>query len=361
MLIRDGELLGSYDVLIVGSGPAGAGTAMALTGSGLRTVILERAALPRDKVCTGVLFPSARKIIFETFGELPKNVFANPKEIKGIRIYNANGELIEVPWSALDPGAGLSECGWNTYRAELDLWLCMQSDASLVSNCLFVNHRLDGDNVLVNVKHHGRYREIKAKFLVGADGMRSRVRRSLLPELEKSIGWMPIYKEWYEGSIDLQPGFMYFFLDKRVTDAFAGAFIKDKRISAVTTVRQGESSKKHLWRFRDILREKYGLRVEKVVETQGTIKNDMTVKKKYVFGRGNVLIAGEANGTIEGINSAMITGKAAGEAILKSIETGEPAIESLVKNDSLVCHKDRGEKIQEGFEAILGHSLFLRE
>lgn len=50
MLIRDGELPGSYDVLIVGLGPAGAGTAMALTGSGLGTVILERAPLPRDKV-----------------------------------------------------------------------------------------------------------------------------------------------------------------------------------------------------------------------------------------------------------------------------------------------------------------------
>jgi menaquinone-9 beta-reductase len=361
MAIITNQLMETYDVIIVGSGPGGAGAAAALAKSGLRTVILERATLPRDKVCTGVLFPSARKIISETFGELPENIFANPKEIKGIRIYNANAELMEFPWDVLDPGPGLPECGWNTYRAELDFWLCMQSDASLVGDCLFVDYRLDRDEILVNVKHNGRYRDIKTKFLVGADGMRSKVRRSLFPELEKSIGWLPIYKEWYEGSIDLQPGFMYFFLDRRVTDAFAGAFIKDKLVSAVTTVRQGKSSKKHLWQFRDILKEKYGLSVKRVVRTQGTIKNDMMVKRKYVFGRGNVLLAGEANGTIEGINAAMITGKAAGEAILKSIETGEPAIESLVKNDSLVCHKDRGEKIQEGFEAILGHSFFLRE
>ena len=36
------ELNDSYDVVIVGSGPAGAGTAKALTGSGLDTLIVER-------------------------------------------------------------------------------------------------------------------------------------------------------------------------------------------------------------------------------------------------------------------------------------------------------------------------------
>ena len=53
-------------------------------------------------------------------------------------------------------------------------------------------------------------------------------------------------------------------------------------ISAVTALRQGKWSKKHLWQFRDILKEKYGLTVEQVVRTQGTIKSDVMVKKKYV-------------------------------------------------------------------------------
>ncbi len=56
-------LKGKYDVVIVGSGPAGAGAAKALSGSGLETLIVERDKLPRYKMCSGIVFPSSRKFI----------------------------------------------------------------------------------------------------------------------------------------------------------------------------------------------------------------------------------------------------------------------------------------------------------
>jgi flavin-dependent dehydrogenase len=191
--------------------------------------------------------------------------------------------------------------------------------------------------------------------------MRSRVRRSISPEFEKSLVWYPVYEEWYEGSIALERGFMYFFLDSKITDFFATVFFKDERIFVTTTVRQGKSSKKYLWLFRDILKEKHGLRIKKTVGTRGGIKNDMTGTKNYVFGRGNVLIAGEANGIIEGINSAMNTGKAAGEAILESIKTGKSALECFIGNKLLIAEKERGENLQADLEAKLGYNLYRRE
>ena len=60
-----------YDVVIVGSGPAGAGAAKALSGSSLRTLIVERDKLPRYKMCSGIVFPSSRKFITDNFGEIP--------------------------------------------------------------------------------------------------------------------------------------------------------------------------------------------------------------------------------------------------------------------------------------------------
>ena len=56
-------LKGRYDVVIVGSGPAGAGAAKALSGSGLETLIVERDKLPRYKMCSGIVFPSSRKFV----------------------------------------------------------------------------------------------------------------------------------------------------------------------------------------------------------------------------------------------------------------------------------------------------------
>ena len=55
------DLRDRYDVVIVGSGPAGAGAARALTRSGLRVLIAERFELPRFKMCSGIVFPSGRK------------------------------------------------------------------------------------------------------------------------------------------------------------------------------------------------------------------------------------------------------------------------------------------------------------
>ena len=40
------EIESRYDVVIIGSGPAGAATAKSLTGHGLKTVIVEKAKLP---------------------------------------------------------------------------------------------------------------------------------------------------------------------------------------------------------------------------------------------------------------------------------------------------------------------------
>ena len=48
-----------YDAIIVGGGPAGASCAAFCAAAGLRTLVLERAVFPRDKVCGDCLNPDA--------------------------------------------------------------------------------------------------------------------------------------------------------------------------------------------------------------------------------------------------------------------------------------------------------------
>ena len=50
---------GDCDVVVVGGGPAGAAAAARLAAGGFRTVLIDRASFPRDKVCGDFVGPMA--------------------------------------------------------------------------------------------------------------------------------------------------------------------------------------------------------------------------------------------------------------------------------------------------------------
>lgn len=360
-----GELKESYDVLIVGSGPAGAATAKALTGSGLETVIIEKRSLPRDKMCSGILFPSGRKFVSDNFGDIPETVFCRPKEIKGNRMYMTNeSDCMELPFSMFDPGRELPTTGFNTHRSELDLWLCNRSDASLVRDCLFLDYSQDRNDILVKVKHQRKDAKIKTKYLVGADGPQSGVRRAAFPEFDKSINWIPAYEEWYEGTSSLEPGWLYLFLDREVTDFFATVFHKDMQIHVTTGCKQGKSPKEYQRRLVEHVSSRHGLRVDRTTNRRGIVLNDMVGRKDYIFGKDNVLITGEAAGILrggEGITSSLITGKAAGESILRSIQSAKTAFECFSEHEGLTSERERCEEVLRGIEAAVGFNWYTRE
>ena len=53
----------TYDVAIVGGGPAGSSCARALTRAGLRVVVVDKSLFPRDKVCAGWITPQVIELL----------------------------------------------------------------------------------------------------------------------------------------------------------------------------------------------------------------------------------------------------------------------------------------------------------
>ncbi len=357
------ELKGKYDVLIVGSGPAGAGAAKALNGTGLDTVIVEQKKLPRYKMCSGIVFPSSRKVIAEDFGIIPQEILCAPAMIKGNRVAESlDGTFMDIPFSDFDVGDELEEEGFNTWRSKLDFWLCCHADAGLVGNCRFHRFEARDRGYVVELEHCGRKVSVQTNHLVAADGALSRVRQTAFPLFDKTVGRIPNYEEIYTGKIDLEPGWLYIFLDRSLTGYFATVFQKDDLIVLVTGVQQKESVKAYFSAFRSFLEEKHGLVIKEKRSSHGIVLTDISAQKNYCLGTGNLLLTGEAGGFLrggEGITSSLLSGKAAGQAILESGKSGRPAIDrfrELAADEIGIC-----EQLHEEITAIAGFNFFTRE
>jgi flavin-dependent dehydrogenase len=352
-----------YDVVIVGSGPAGAAAAQAIRGRSLSSVIIEKAKLPRYKMCSGILFPSACKVIADEFGPVPKAVLSEPARVHGNRVYiTLDGPAATAPFSVFDLGPGLSEDGLNVKRSELDHWLCLRSEAPIVDDCLFRALRHDGDDLVVELRQGGEDVEIRTRYLVGADGTRSAVRGALSSDFEKTLRLIPNYEEWYLGEIDLEPEWLYLFFDRTVTGYFATVFHKDGNIIAATGTRQGEPVKEHFRRFAAFLEERHGLAVEKRTARSGCSVHDMAATGNYFLGEGNVLLAGEAGGFNrcgEGITSALVTGRAAGESILRAVQSGRSAFASYP--DAVAGEIEACTRVNRLIEEAVGLNPFTRD
>jgi flavin-dependent dehydrogenase len=352
-----------YDVLIVGSGPAGAAAAQAIRGRGLDSVVIEKARLPRYKMCSGILFPSARKLIADAFGPLPKNVLSEPARVHGNRVYlTLEGPAAPAPFSVFDDGPSLGEDGLNVKRSELDHWLCRQSGVPIVDDCLFKAFRRDGDDLAIQLRQGSKDVETRTRYLVGADGTRSAVRRALSSSFERTLRLIPNYEEWYAGDIDLEPEWLYLFFDRTITGYFATVFHKDGNIIAATGTRRGEPVKECFRTFIAHLEERHGLAVERRVTSCGCAVHDMAATGNYCLGEGNVLLAGEAGGFNrcgEGISSALLTGQAAGESILRSIESGDSAFASYP--DAVAGEIEACTRVNKLIEQAVGLNPFTRD
>ena len=340
------DLQDTYDVVVVGSGPAGAGAARALTGSGLRTLIAERLTLPRFKMCSGIVFPSGRKVIADDFGEIPDNVLCSPKLVEGNRIYpSVDAPPLDVPFAvfdAFDGEEGMETEGLNTSRSELDYWLCSQSNADLVDDCSFEDFERDAGGYVVHLRCRNQRVSVRTKFLIGADGTLSKVRKRAFPDLD-GIGLIPNYEEFYLADIDLEPGWLHLFLDRGITGYFATVFHDEGRLQVVTGAHRQEPVREYFQAFRSHLEAKHGLVVKETLSSHGVGLTDMSAQKNYCLGSDNLLLVGEAGGFLrggEGITSALTSGKAAGEAILESVASGKAAVEhfrELASEELRIC------------------------
>src|SRR5476651_415136 len=60
-----------FDVLVVGSGPAGSIAALVLARGGARVALVDKAAFPRDKACGDLIGPRGVQVLHELRVDIP--------------------------------------------------------------------------------------------------------------------------------------------------------------------------------------------------------------------------------------------------------------------------------------------------
>jgi len=156
----------SDSVIIVGAGPAGAATALALARASIPVTLVERAAFPRRKVC-GEYLGGGAVAALDALG-LGERVRALGSPLRGIRI-NTGGMRVELAFSR--PALALA-------RATLDNVIL---EAALGAGVQLYNGRVEDvfeRGVAVRDASGERVR-LQGRFLIGADGAGSIVARKL--------------------------------------------------------------------------------------------------------------------------------------------------------------------------------------
>jgi flavin-dependent dehydrogenase len=171
------------DVLIVGGGPAGASTAFQLARRGLRAVILERARFPRAKPCAECLSPQASRILSD-MGVL-ESLETVGAHLKGLLVRSPGGAVACGDYAASHGVQGFRSRGLAIRRELLDAALLARArladvrveERVRVTDLLrSANGRIQGVRA---IDADGRESVLRARYVVGADGLRSVVARRL--------------------------------------------------------------------------------------------------------------------------------------------------------------------------------------
>lgn len=303
-----------YDVLVVGAGPAGSVAAKRCAEQGLRTLMVEKRKLPRDKVCSGLIMGRLAKMVIEKeFGQLPRE----------IPLATLSGLILWVP------KAGQRKVGVDipiTWRRDLDYWMNRKANEKGVEiwdGTSLKRMSTNGRISRIIVQKAGVEAELEARFVIGADGIKSITRQFLFPELEAT--YSTAYRECYKGTMNMEKGYAYivftgqgyrprfWILPKGDCFTLEGPVRPLKGEIRTILAPWGFSNQKPLWKDGCLSR----------VQFPGHL-----FPSTFTSARNNVLLTGDAAGlqipvSGEGIGTALKSGVLAANAIVESLRTGK--------------------------------------
>jgi geranylgeranyl reductase family protein len=293
----------SPEVVIVGSGPAGAAAALGLATAGVKVAVLERAALPRHKTCGGGVARRALRLLPPGMRDaVERDCFAAELNLLDMGLHFETRRR--------DPIVSM------TMRAKFDYLLlsaAREAGASVQSPCKVLDVFPQGERVELATSTG----PLSARFVIAADGAGGAVagktnrpdNRRLIPALEYEVFVGAHLLERFSRSARFDFGVVPY--------GYGWVFPKKEHLSVGVLTKRGGSANLNE-RFHSYLRL-LGITSVLRMERHGSLIP--VAARSGPFAVGRILLAGDAAGFVDPVTC---------EGITFAIQSGQIAARSLI-------------------------------
>lgn len=344
-------MIHSFDIAIVGAGPAGATTAIALSESNLRVALIDKSTFPRDKICGDALSPDIYKQLTTLPGSIAKEFLemAEKLPLSGFKIIAPNHA--EAAFKLQDDNLKMFVSKREDFDNLLFSSAAAKKNVTVFTGVAAKTIETKEDGVRVILKNG---EEINATMVLGADGAHSIVASQLGGiKLDRNhhSGGLRVYYENVSGlddSIELHfieevlPGYLWIFP------------LKDNRANVGLGMLSSHISENNV-NLKQVLKEaidnhpNLSKRFENATALESYKGMGLPMGSRHMKRSGDrFLLLGDAGYLIdpltgEGIGNAIRSGRVAAEHVLKAFEANRFDADFNLRYDREIKRRMQGE------------------